>query len=67
MLMFIDMKVVVKHMIDYKVNYISGVPTWTNLLFSNMDNQVMPDMKYVICGGEVASFAMVKRIATGGT
>ena len=57
---------VIEHLIDYKVNYISGVPTWTNILFSNMENQTMPSMRYVICGGEVASFAMVKRIAVGG-
>ena len=61
----IDMKLVLQDVIKLKINCIVSLPTWTNLLFSYLDGITLPWMKHVVCGGDVVSDALLRRIATG--
>lgn len=60
-----DMKSMVQDVIKHKISCIAGMPTWLNLLFSNLDGATLPWVKIVESGGDIVSDQMLKRIATG--
>ena len=60
-----DMKLILHDIMKYKISCLVSLPTWTNLVFSNLGDTTLPWMKHVVCGGDLVSDALLQRIATG--